>query len=120
MMRGFRVAVWLAVAGAGAAGAYPLDGYESTGIARLEAFDLAREPLLARGTLKPGSLLTLEEVDLRLLEWPDFALPDLDPKLSSQIQTLLGGDAAGYGIEILDITDPTVLRYAEHNGSIRR
>ncbi len=118
MMREFRVAVWLVVAGAGAAGAYPLDGYEATGIARLEAFDLARAPLLARGTLKPGSLLTLEEVDLRLRERPDFSVPDSDPNLSSQIRALLGGDAAGYGIAILDITDPTAPRYAEHNGSM--
>ncbi len=113
------VAAAIATLGASApAPAYPLDGFESTGIARLEAFDRARDPLLQRGTLVPGSLLTLDQVGLRLQDQPDFTTPASAPSLSKQIADLLGADAAGYGIAVLDISDPAAPRYAEHNGTM--
>ena len=53
--------------GAGAAAAYPLDGYESTGIRRLEGLRLAQEGVVKDVTQPPGALLGLRDVDLRLL-----------------------------------------------------
>ncbi len=111
------IAIAIAVALAGGARAYPLDAYEETGIARLEAFDLAREPLVKRGDLKPGSLRNMDEVRLRLLEQPNFRLPAPDPELSKRIKGLLGADAASYGITVLDISDPAKPRYVEVNGN---
>ena len=60
---------------AAGAAAYPIDGNEQTGISRLIAYDLARDGLLARGTLKPGSLLPRVSVRPRLLHRLDLELP---------------------------------------------
>jgi hypothetical protein len=110
-------AIAIALLAAAGANAYPLDGYPTTGIARLEAFDLARESLLARGDLKPGSLRRTDEVRLRLTDRPDFRLPPSDPDLSQRLRDLLGADAPAYGIAVLDLSDPAQPRYVELNGS---
>jgi hypothetical protein len=109
-------ALAIALLAAAGASAYPLDGYEKTGIARLEAFDLAREPLLARGDLKPGSLRGTDEVRLRLSDRPDFRLPPSDPELARRLREVLGEDAPAYGIAVLDLSDPAGPRYVELNG----
>jgi hypothetical protein len=98
-----------------AASAYPLDAAESTGIDRLQAFDLAGESLLAQGRLVPGALWPSERVRLRLVDRPDFSLPAPDPELQASIRELLGADARAYGIVVLDLSDPANPRYAEHN-----
>ncbi|MFQ5415714.1 MAG: hypothetical protein ACE5FL_01575 [Myxococcota bacterium] len=115
-----RIVRWLAflallVAG-GPAAAYPLDASEQTGIARLEAYSLAREPLVENGTLKPGSLLPSADVPLTLFG-KHFRMPEPDAALTQKIRELLGADAAHYGISLLDITDPDNPRYAEINGN---
>jgi hypothetical protein len=99
-----------------AAGAYPLDGWEHSGITRLEAFDLAHPVLLQRGTLRAGALERMDEVRLGLVDHPEFRAPAPDPGFSAEIRGLLGGDAGAYGIAVLDITDPTEPLYAEVNG----
>jgi len=96
--------------------AYPLDASEDTGIHRLEAFDLAKEALLANGRLKSGAMLTQAEVRPRLLDRKDLTLPPTDPALIEKVLEVLGDDADGYGIALLDISDPANPRYAEHNG----
>jgi len=98
------------------AGGYPLDGWQHTGISRLEAFDLAQVPLLARGTIRPGALKRMDEVRLGLVDYPDFRIPATDAAFSSEIRGLLGGDVGAYGIAVLDITDPGRPFYAEVNG----
>lgn len=106
-----------AAAVAATAGAYPLDGWEHTGMTRLEAFDLAHQVLLKRGTIREGALKRMDEVRLGLVDHPDFRIPAADPQFSSEIRDLLGGDAGAYGIAVLDITDPTRPFYAEVNGN---
>ncbi len=98
------------------AAAYPLDGYPRTGIARLEAYRLAREILLARGRLAPGSLLPLAEVDIRLAGQPDVELPEPDEELGRRLRELLGADASGFAVALLDLSDPAAPRYAELHG----
>ena len=62
--------------------AYPLDGYESTGIGRLLHQRLIQEGEI-KGKKRPsGELLPLARVDLRLLDHPDLELPAPDPKSS--------------------------------------
>ncbi len=104
----------LTLGAAGTAIGYPLDGQPYTGINRLQAYDLAQEGLLARGTLKPGSLRTMEEVRLRL-SGSNFEVPPSDPAFAEAIRKLLGEDAARYGIVVLDLSDPATPRYAEVN-----
>ena len=95
---------------------YPLDGYEETGIRRVEGARMANEGLAVGGFQPPGAMLTTEQVDLRLLH-QDLTLPPADPEFTAQIVTLLGENADRYGIAVLDLTDPENLRYAEHRGN---
>ena len=62
--------------------AYPLDGYEETGIRRVEGARLANEGLAKGGTQPSGAMLTTDQVDLRLLH-KDIALPPADPSFTA-------------------------------------
>ncbi len=97
------------------AGAYPLDGAGYTGIDRLTAYSMAREPLLARGSLMPGSLLDMDQVNLWLIGKPNFEVPPVDTGFSAKIRSFMGGDAGGYSVAVLDLTDANNPRYAEVN-----
>jgi len=102
------------------AGAYPLDGYEETGIRRVEGARLANEGLALGGTQPPGALLPTAAVDLRLLGHADIALPAPDPAFSAALRALLGDNAGAYGIAVLDLTDADAPVYAEHRGDYRQ
>ncbi len=94
---------------------YPLDGYEETGITRLEAYRRAVEGgirFLPHGAQFPSST-----VRLRLADRPDFRIPDPDRELSRKLAALVGGSPA-YSIALLDLTDPWEPRYAEHNATV--
>ena len=99
--------------------AYPLDGYEETGIRRVEGSRMAHEGLAKGGPQPHGALLPTEQVDLRVLH-KDIALPPADPAFTSQIVALLGENADRYGIAVLDLTDLDNPRYAEHRGDHRQ
>ncbi|NNL99598.1 MAG: hypothetical protein HKO62_02525, partial [Gammaproteobacteria bacterium] len=98
----------------GLAAAYPIDGYEHTGIGRLEAarrIEAGEHP----GRKQPaGALLPTESVDIRLTGHADQELPDIDAGFTRQIVALLGEYADRYAISVLDMSDPDNLRYAEH------
>ncbi|MEN8180254.1 MAG: serine hydrolase [Pseudomonadota bacterium] len=99
---------------------YPLYGSEELGIRRLEAARLAHEGAI-RGSRRPaGELLSRDQVDLRLLAYPELDLPTIDAKFSAQISRLLGKEAEHYSLSLLDLSDPEHPRYAEHNGAARR
>jgi len=100
----------------GFSAAYPLDGYESTGIGRLLYQRMIQEGQI-QGTKRPsGELLPLSMVDLRLLDQPNLELPPSDPALTEKLKKLLGHEVDRYGISLLDLTDPKKPRYAEWNG----
>ncbi len=103
--------------GASAAGAYPLDAWEETGIHRLEAYYRAREQLVSARRLAPGALLPAEKVELRLSGQSDFELPPPDPTLDAALTRLLGVHASAYAVALLDLSDPAQPRYAEHHGT---
>lgn len=114
------LALLLLIATAGVAHAYPLDGAEATGIARLEAYRLAqlgrvRGPLLPKGARLPSAA-----IQLRLADRPELEIPPADPALSAKLRALLGGDAPRYGVVLLDLSDPAHPRYAEHNANIEQ
>ena len=69
--------------------AYPLDGYEETGIRRVEGARLANEGLAIGGFQPPGAMLTTEQVDIRLLS-NHVELPPADPCIYSPDQRLVG------------------------------
>jgi hypothetical protein len=99
---------------------YPLDGYETSGIARLEAQRMVQEGQAKGRKRPPGELLPLSQVDLRLLDHRDLTLPPSDPQLTGVIQRLIGPDADRYGIALLDLSDVENPRYAEWNGHVRQ
>jgi len=104
------VALVSAALAAGAA-AYPLDGYETTGIRRLEGLRLANEGVVKDVKQPPGATLPLKDVDLRLLG-QSFDLPPPDPQFTREVASVLAGEMNAYGVAVLDLTDPAHPRYA--------
>lgn len=101
------------------AAAYPLDGDAETGIRRLVGLRLANEGVVRDVTQPPGALLGVQDVDLRLAG-QDFDLPAADAAFTGQLTALLGGAMAGYGLAVLDLTDPARPRYAEHGADLKQ
>ena len=108
--------LWLGLQ-SGPGSAYPLDGYDSTGIGRLEAQRLVQEGKKPGKKRPSGELLPLSKVNLRLLDQPDFRLPKADKILTEQVKKMLGSEVDRYGIALLDLSDPDHPRYAEWNGN---
>lgn len=101
-------------------GAYPLDGYKDTGIRRVEGARLANEGVISGVKQPAGALLSTDEVDLRLLNYPNMDLPAPDPAFTQQLVKMLGSSADNYGIAVLDISDPAHPVYGEHRGDYRQ
>jgi hypothetical protein len=116
------VASCVALAGAllaSGASAYPLDGFPDTGIRRLEGLRLANEGRIADVKQPRGAMLPLAAVDLRLAG-AKMDLPPVDPAFNRQLASILAGSLDGYGVAVLDLSDPARPRYAEHNGGYRQ
>lgn len=96
--------------------AYPLDGFETTGIRRLEAARVIQSGLLPGRAQPDGALLDTPRVDLRLLRHQALRLPENDTAFTEQILTFLGPYADRYSFAVLDLSDPDHPRYAEHRG----
>ena len=100
------------VLSAPAALAYPLDGFPWTNIKRLEAYRLAAQGSRVPSFLTVGEMLPGDAIQLNLAQHPEFAVPAKDPDLSARILEMLGRDQRGYGIAVLDYSDPLQPRYA--------
>jgi hypothetical protein len=109
----------IAAIAAGPAMAYPLDGYPETGIRRLEGLRLANQGVVKDVKQPPGALLPLKDVDLRLVG-QTFDLPAPDPEFTRQVSAILTGSMDDYGLAVLDLTDPSKPRYAEHRGDYKQ
>jgi len=98
---------------------YPIDGYDYTGIRRLNFYDLAQTGEVDGRKLLPGQLQTMAQIKPRLLgsTMPFDFEPDAD--YGRQLVAMLGEDAAEYGVSLLDLSDPSAPIYAEHNAGIR-
>ncbi len=104
---------------AGSAMAYPLDGAEATGISRLAAYEEVLKGTVRGPTIVPGAQYPGARIELALAKQPGFQLPAPDPELSQRLAKLARGDAARYGIALLDLTDPEHPVYAEHNANMK-
>ncbi|MFW5443368.1 MAG: peptidoglycan-binding protein [Methylococcaceae bacterium] len=100
--------------------AYPLDGYNETGIRRIEAARLAVFGEMKGRKQPPGALLPNQSIELQLLDYPALNLPPPDPGFTAKISKLLGKSRKRYGISILDISDPNKPLYAEYRGNYRQ
>jgi hypothetical protein len=100
-------------------GAYPLDGYVYTGIARVEAYRLAMEGKVRAPKQPPGALLSIDQVDIRLAAKSDLEIPPPDADFGARIKKLLGAEADRYAVAVLDLSNPKLPRYAEHRSTAR-
>ena len=105
--------VGLLLGGAGLT--YPLDGYEATGIRRLESIRLAQQGAVRDVKQPPGALLNTAQVEPRLVG-QTFDLPAPDPGFTQRIVAVLGGNLETSGLAVLDLSDPAKPIYAEHRG----
>lgn len=99
--------------------AYPLDGYAHTGIGRLEGLYRVQKGEIPGPKRVAGAQLPLNQVDIRMADVPEFKMPDPDPDLAVRIRSVLGENAAGYTVAVLDLTNKTAPRYATINGQKR-
>lgn len=111
------IVIWMTMINAEQACAYPLDGYEHTGIARLEGLRLAQQGKIPGPGRVIGAQISINQVDLRLEGFGEIKIPDPDPDLSDKIRKLLGEDANAYAIAVLDVTNGSAPLYASVNGS---
>ena len=65
--------------------AYPLDGFPSTGIKRLEAYRMAAQGARRPSFLTEGEMLPSDAIRLNLRKHPEFAIPAADPELSAYL-----------------------------------
>ncbi len=109
------------VAGMGAAVAYtyPLDGYQDTGIRRLEYARLVQAGELSGPGQPSGALLGTQQVQLRLPN-RDIELPQPDVELGGALVKLLGDEADAYSVALLDLSDPNQPVYAQHRDTHRQ
>jgi len=96
--------------------AYPLDGYEETGIRRIEASRLANEGVIEKYRQPPGALLPGQDIKLGLLDSGLQLPPDPDAEFTASIREILGERADRCSLAVLDLTEPQRPRYAEHRG----
>ena len=118
--RGWALAMLVTLCATSTVQAYPIDGYEDTGIRRIEGVRMVEEGIIPGSKQPPGATLPTEKVDLRLLDRPDMNLPEPDPAFTKQVLNLLGDHASQYGIAVLDLSDPDKPRYAEYRGDYRQ
>ena len=117
-MRGLLLFPLLCLLLPGLARAYPLDGLNYTGIARLEGYRLAQENKSSGRVQPPGGRLPLHQVELRRAG-SKLALPAPDAEFSRQVAELLGAEADRYAVAVLDLSDPARPVYAEHRAAAR-
>ena len=101
------------------AATFPIDGYEQTGIRRLDYAARVASGEMPGPRLPAGALLGTDQIDIRL-RGDAGRLPALDQPLSDALAALLGEGAPDYGLALLDLTDPNTPVYAAHREDYRQ
>ncbi|MGI9546622.1 MAG: serine hydrolase [Flavobacteriaceae bacterium] len=99
---------------------YPIDGFESTGIRRLDYLDkLYKGEIEGRKRLPDGALKPLDYVKLNLVDRRDeiLGIPEKDPEFQQKVAGLFRGLNRNYSVTVLDITPGRPIRYAGHRES---
>jgi hypothetical protein len=95
---------------------YPIDGYKQTGIKRLKRLEKTLDSTITEYYLKKGSFKKYDEINLWLCETKDSVdnIMTVDNEFQKEMLQLFPS-RSGYGITVLDMTDPDNMRYAEMN-----
>lgn len=99
------------------AGAYPIDGFDRTGIRRLAYISQIMAGTLKGTPVPAGATFLLENISLNLLNRPlDLSSPDLifDSRFQQQLLSLFPNRDDSYSIAVLDITPGRPMRLAAH------
>ena len=103
-----------------AAPAYPVDGYDYTGIRRLEQARLVESGEVPGRRRQVGQYLPMAEIVPRWHASDGRLLPSADAGLSRQISELVPApERADYAIAVLDLSDPRHPAYAVHNPQLK-
>lgn len=101
---------------------YPIDGYASTGIRRLDYVDkVYKDEIKGRKNLRPGQLFPLSYVKLNLTDARGEALtgiPEKDPDFQRKLEGVFQGLSSHYSITAMDITEGRPIRYAAMRESV--
>ncbi|MGD9824315.1 hypothetical protein [Desulfobacter sp.] len=105
---------WIVLA-ASQGNAYPIDGFERTGIRRLVYAQRVMDNIEKGSKLPRGALLSTDQVQLRMLSTP-FSLTGtsdvVDPGLQKKINALFPNLDESYALTVLDITPGKTPRLA--------
>jgi len=91
--------------------AYPIDGYNYTGIDRLLYQERVMLDRTQTSRLKNGALLNMEDIKLNLLGHKK-AYPSEDENFEKQLQNIFRYLEPEYSVSVMDITDPNNVIYA--------
>lgn len=99
---------------------YPVDGYKSTGIRRLERLRLRLAGDLQGPVPVAGGRKLLADIKLHLFNTPAEtldALPEADADLERRLKRLLADRHSSYSIALLDITPGQPIRFASQKAN---
>lgn len=100
--------------------AYPVDGFDYTGIRRLEQARLVQSGEVPGRKQQPGQYLPMTAIAPRWRASDGATLPPIDAELSRQIAALVpAAERADYAITLLDLSDPLQPSYASHNADLQ-
>lgn len=96
-------------------GAYPIDGYPYTGIRRLDFYSLAQQGIVSGRQLPAGAKYPLQRIQPRFVALESLPTLETDAEHNKKIRSYLGWEKDRYGVVVLDLSDPNIPIYAEHN-----
>ena len=95
---------------------YPIDGYDTTGIRRLEVLRLRVEKKMSGTVPVSGALKSVAEIRLNMLQPPGVnleQLPEPAPELQKRLDSIFPDRHESYSIAVLDVTPGQPMRFAE-------
>jgi len=98
---------------------YPVDGYEASGIRRLERLRLILEGRIKGPVPVPGARKSINDIKLNLADSPVRTAAELmkpDPSLQKEIEGLFPDRHESYSLALLDISPGRPARYAVWQG----
>ena len=88
-----------------AAYSYPVDGFDETGIPRLEGYYYSLQTPSGKRSFVPGQLLSMMEVGISL-QRRSFPVPPADKAFSQDLAAILGPGTPSFSFAVLDLSDP--------------